>query len=178
MDEQVYDPGMAVIQKSFLRALLVLALVAVVTAMVVPFSVIEYVLTEFAWARRLADFLDSVAPGHQLDYLLPFAALGFLARFGWRSGRSWQVAACLFVVATLVELVQIWTPGRDAAIGHVILDVLGGVFGFVMAWLGTYAWGSEGVGSGPHPERLWYFSTMQAPPAEADDEVTRPRSGT
>jgi hypothetical protein len=178
MDEQVYDAGMAVIQKSFLRALLVLALAVVVTAMVVPFSVIEYVLNEFAWARGLARFLDTVAPQHQLDYLLPFAALGFLARFAWRSGRSWQVAACIFLVAAVVELVQIWTPGRDAAIGHVILDVLGGVFGFAMAWLGTYAWGSEAVGSGAPPERLWYFSTMQAPPSEADEEVTRPRSGT
>jgi hypothetical protein len=166
---------MAVIHKSFLRALLLVALALVVTAMVVPFSVIEYVLREFAWAKTVVRFLDSVAPGHQLDYVLPFAALGFLARFGWRRRRAWQVTACIFLVAALVELVQIWTPGREAAIGHVILDVLGGVFGFLIAWLATYAWGSEGVGNGAPPERLWYFSTMQAP--GADHEETRPPSG-
>jgi hypothetical protein len=166
---------MTVIRKSFLRALLVLALALVVTAMVVPFSTIEFILAEFAWARGLARFLDSVAPGHQLDYVLPFAALGFLARFGWRTGRSWQVAGAIAVVAGCVELAQIWAPDREPAVGHVILDVLGGAFGFLVAWLATYAWGSEGVSTAGH-ERLWYFSTMQAPQADEDD--TRPHSRT
>lgn len=157
-----------------MRALLVLALAVVVTAMVVPFSVIEHVLAEHAWARTVAGFLDSVAPGHQLDFLLPFAALGFVTRFGWRTGRFWQVAVGLFVVAACVEFVQIWTPGREAAAGHVLLDVLGGMFGFLVAWLATYAWGSEAVGTGAPVERLWYFSTMQAPTDSTDDDETRP----
>ena len=118
--------------------------------------------------------MDTIAPGHQLDYILPFAALGFVARFGWRTGRPWQVMAGVVVVAASVELLQVWVPGRDAAITHVALDVIGGLFGFLLAWLATYAWGSEALGTAAAPERLWYFSTMQGPSSSAGEGDTGP----
>jgi hypothetical protein len=137
--------GMRVLIKSLLRTCLLLVLLGVVAGMVVPYSTIEYVLREFKGVKHLLNFLDTVAPGFELDHLLSFGVLGFVAHFAWRKGRAWQVAAGILAVAALVETVQIWIPGREAAVSHAILAFLGGVVGFTAAWLSTYAWGGESV---------------------------------
>jgi hypothetical protein len=131
--------------KSAFRILLLLVLAVVVTAMVVPYSALEFVLREFACLRSAMNFLDTVAPAFEMDSLLSFGALGFAAHFGCQGRQPWRVAIAVGAVAVFVEIVQVWMPGREAAVSHAILDLLGGVCGFGIAWLLTYAWGSESL---------------------------------
>ncbi|WP_408015459.1 VanZ family protein [Ramlibacter monticola] len=115
--------------------------------MVVPSSTIEYVTGEFEGVQQVLDFLDTVGPGMQLDHLVAFAVLGFVTHFAWPVGRSWQVATAILAVGTLPEIVQIWIPGREAAVSHAVLNIVGGVIGFSVAWLCTYAWSDRSLPS-------------------------------
>jgi hypothetical protein len=136
---------MPVSRKSLLRALLVLFLAVVVTAMVVPFSVVETALKDFGWLGKTLDFLDTVAPGLEASHLVSFGALGFLARFCWPRRRFRTLALGVLVVAVLVESAQIFVPGRQAALSHALLETLGGWAGLGVAWLLTFAWGEESL---------------------------------
>ena len=117
-------------------------LAIVVTTLIVPYSVIEALFRKFGWIGRAADFLDTVAPGLEMSHLLSFGALGFLARFSWPRAAPRKIALSLAGVAVLVEVVQIWVPGRQAAVSHAVLEALGAVVGFGIAWVLTYAWGA------------------------------------
>ena len=75
-------------RKSALRFLVLVALAMVVTAMVVPYSIVQGLERKFGWIRHTLDFLDTVAPGLEAGHLVAFAALGFLARFAWPRARS------------------------------------------------------------------------------------------
>ena len=136
---------MSAVRKSALRLLLLLALAAVVTAMVVPYDVVEGWFRTFGWMGRTIDFLDTVAPGLEASHLVSFAILGLLARFSWPKARPRNVAIAIVSVAVLVEIVQIWVPGREAAVSHAVLEALGGLGGFSIAWLLTYAFSGAGL---------------------------------
>jgi VanZ family protein len=131
--------------KSASRILLVLVFTIVVAAMVVPYSALQFMLREFDSLKDVLNFLDTVAPQFQLDHLLSFGALGFAAHFGWHGRRPWRVAIAVGAVAVIVEVAQVWIPGREAAVSHATLGLLGGLFGFGIAWLLSYAWGSESL---------------------------------
>jgi hypothetical protein len=136
---------MPVRSKLAFRAVLIVALALVVAAMVLPFHLVEELLRKFGWMHEPLDFLDTVAPGLEASHLISFAALGFLARFGWPRSRPRNVAIVILAVAVLVEFVQIWVPGREAALSHAVLEALGGLLGFAVAWLLTFAWGSSSL---------------------------------
>jgi hypothetical protein len=146
---------MPVSRKSVLRAVLVLFLAGVVTTLIVPYALVESVLDRFAWLGRVFDFLDTVAPGLEVSHVLAFGVLGFLARFGWRNGRPLHLAIGLLAVAAFVETAQIWVPGRQAAVSHAILEALGGLTGLGVAWLLTYAWGTESFPDDYKPSTHW-----------------------
>lgn len=131
--------------RSFPRIVLLLVLALVVTSMIVPYSVLDFIRFEYGWVDTFIDFLDTITPGLDMDHLAAFGLLGFAAHFGWSRGRAWQVALAILLVAALVEFVQIWIPGRDAAVSHALLDVTGGMAGFGFAWVLTYAWGARGL---------------------------------
>jgi VanZ family protein len=122
-----------------------LALAVVVAAMVVPYSVVQDVLRKFTWIGHAVDFLDTVAPGLEVSHLLAFGALGGLARFAWSRSRARSIAGAIVAVAVLVEVVQHWVPGRESAISHAVLEALGGLAGFGIAWVLSYAWGSASL---------------------------------
>jgi hypothetical protein len=136
---------MRVVLKSLLRTGLLLTVAAVVLGMVLPYSTITAVLHDFVLVRRLIDFLYTVAPHYELEHLLSFAALGLTAHFAWRNGRFWHVATGILCLGAIVEIVQIWIPGREAAVSHALLDFVGGIAGYGVAWIFTYAWGTEGL---------------------------------
>lgn len=77
--------------------------------------------------------------------MLAFGVFAFLTHLVWRGVRAWHVAIGVLTLATLMELVQILIPGRVPALVHVLMDVVGGVAGFGIAWLFTCAWGSESL---------------------------------
>ncbi|MEJ8836799.1 VanZ family protein [Ramlibacter sp. AN1133] len=121
------------------------ALAMVIATLVVPYAVVEDLFKRFGWLGNAVDFLDTVAPGLEVSHLLSFGALGFLARFSWPKARARNVAIAVVTVAVVVEFVQIWVPGRQAAVSHAILESLGGLAGFGIAWVLTYAWGSSSL---------------------------------
>jgi hypothetical protein len=129
--------------KSLLRFLFLVLLGCVVASMVIPYSTLQDLVRSFAWLKGSANFFHSAAPGLDIHHLLSYAAVGFAAHIGWPKWRGWQVALGLYVLAGVVELVQVWVPGRASSILHVALDVVWGLSGFLIAWLVTYAWGNE-----------------------------------
>jgi hypothetical protein len=146
---------MSVRRKLALRIVLLVALTVVLTAMLVPYTVVVELLKKFGWISRSVDFLDTVAPGLEASHLLSFAALGLLARFGWPRARPRNVALAVIVVAALVEVIQLWVPGRESALSHAVLESLGGLAGFGIAWLLTYAWGSASLPQDYQPSTHW-----------------------
>lgn len=140
--------------KSLLRILFLVLLACVVTSMVIPYGTLQDLVNSFAWSKGSAKFFHSAAPGIEIHHILSYAAVGFAAHIGWPTWRAWQVGLGLYVVAGLVELVQVWVPGRASSILHVVLDVGGGLAGFLIAWLVTYAWGNDELtGLEPSPAR-------------------------
>lgn len=146
---------MPVRRKLLLRALLLLLLAVVVAVMVLPYSVVSGLMKRFAVIGEVLDFLDTIAPGLEMSHLLAFGALGFLARFAWPRRRAAHILGGVLVVAASVEIVQIWVPGRNAAVAHGALEALGGAAGFAVAWVLTYAWGPESLPDDYRPSTHW-----------------------
>ena len=143
-------------RKTLLRALLLVVLALVLAGMVLPYGMVESVSKRFGWIPRTVDFLDTVAPGLEVSHLLAFATLGFLARFSWPRARPRKVCLAIVAIAALVEIVQIWVPGREAAFSHAVIEALGGMAGFGVAWLLTFAWGSGSLPPDYQPSTHWH----------------------
>ncbi|MEJ8836224.1 VanZ family protein [Ramlibacter sp. AN1133] len=136
---------MSLTSRSLPRIALMLVLALVILSMIVPSSALDFLRFEYGWVDRMMVLLFTISPGADLDHLIAFGLLGFMAPFGWPRGRSWQVALSLLSIATIVEFVQLWIPGREAAVSHALLDVIGGMAGFAFAWVLGYAWGGKGL---------------------------------
>jgi len=142
---------MTLSSRSVPRIALMLVLAFVVISMIVPSSALDFLRIQYDWVDTVEDFIFTVTPGVDFDHLAAFGVLGFIARFGWPRGRAWQIAVGCIAVAALVEIVQIWIPGREAALSHAALDVIGGLAGFGLAWVVTFAWGKQSLPE--HPDR-------------------------
>lgn len=136
---------MSLTRKSVSRAALLLLLVVVVATMILPYRMVEGVLRNFAWVGNALDLLDTIAPGLEATHLISFAVLGFVARFSWPNRHPARVGVGVVVVAVMVEFIQIWVPGREAAVTHAVLETLGGWAGLGLAWIVSYAWGTESL---------------------------------
>ena len=128
-----------------LRVCLLLVLAGVVVGMVAPYTFLEGVTHEYAWIRKTVNVLGRITPGRELDDLFSFALVGFVAHFVWRVARPLQVETGILAIGVLVEIVQIWIPGREATVAHALLHLAGGAIGLISARNWTYAWGSEGL---------------------------------
>jgi hypothetical protein len=127
------------------RVVLLVAVACVFTLMVVPYAAIEFLREEFAWADGLADLVDGIVPGGDLDHVIAFGTLGGAAWFAFPRAKAWRVGLALLALGAVSEIVQVWAPGRHPAAWHAILDAAGGLFGFGAAWLLHYAFGANGV---------------------------------
>jgi hypothetical protein len=134
--------------KSALRIALLLLLVALLVAMVVPYTVFQLTVREFA------PVLQWLAGGVKLTHLFSFGIIGFVAHFTSKPWRIWH-ALGLLTVASTVEVVQISVPGEHAAVSHIIFDVLGGMGGFGLAWLVACAWEPARASEAPS-STYWY----------------------
>jgi hypothetical protein len=104
--------------KVLLRVCLLLVPAGVVVGMVAPYTFIEGMTREFEWIGRAVNVLGRITPGRELDDLISFALLGFVAHFVWRVSRPRQVETGILAIGVLVEIVQIWIPGREATVSH------------------------------------------------------------
>jgi hypothetical protein len=123
------------------RIIFLLTLAFVILVTLAPNSALEFLRVQYGWVNSIAEFMDSLMPGVDVDHLSAFIALGFAVRFGWPGRKAWQVALGMLLLAAVTELVQLWVPGRVASPFHALTDVLGGLAGFLLAWLMTFAWG-------------------------------------
>lgn len=75
----------------------------------------------------------------KLAHFAEFAVLGVLAtatlwQFGFSHYLLLSPAVCAFA-ATTDECIQLFVPGRGPAVLDVLLDISGGIFGALCAWL-------------------------------------------
>lgn len=140
-------------QHALLRILFLGVCTCVLASMVTPNDELQLLINRFDWLRGAVQFFRNVAPGVQTHHILSFAAVGIVARIGWPEWRAWHVALGLYVVAGFTELAQVWVPGRVSSVWHVLLDVIGGLAGFLLAWLAAYAWGNEAFRGMHAPDR-------------------------
>jgi len=136
---------MTLTSRSIPRIVLMLVLALVVISMIVPSSALDFLRIQYDWVDSVIDFVFSVVPGIDIDHLLAFGVLGFVAHFGWPRGRAVEMVIGCAALAALVEVIQIWVPGREPALAHAVLDVIGGSAGFGLAWVLTYAWGKQSL---------------------------------
>ena len=119
--------------KNIFRIGLLLTLALVTASLVAPYSAIARV-HELRGIGHAAVWLSSALPGLDLDHLAAFAALGFLAPLAGVRPRFATAALALVAFAVLTELAQGLVPGRSPQISDLVLDVLGGGLGYLVAY--------------------------------------------
>jgi hypothetical protein len=116
-----------------------LLLVVVSISMVVPANTLHLLRSDSAWLDAAATLLLSLTLGGNLDHVVAFGVLGISARLAYPRAKARHCALLLFAVASLTELVQVWSPGRDSEVYHVLLDGVAGMGGFALAWAARIA---------------------------------------
>lgn len=120
--------------KHIFRICLLLALILVTSALLAPYTAIALVQQQFGWIGSMERLLTSVLPGLDLDHLAAFAAVGFLAPLAGVRARFGTAALALLAFAVLTELAQGLVPGRSPQLSDLVLDLLGGGMGYLMAY--------------------------------------------
>lgn len=110
-----------------------LVAVAVFGALLAPQTGLNLVTTRLPWLGHGVGWLESLAPGLDLDHLVAFALLAFSSRIALRRVPAWQVLAGLVLSAGLTELAQLWVPGRTASVIDAGLDLAGALLGYTVA---------------------------------------------
>ena len=126
-------------RQSVARTVFGLLLVVVSISMVLPANTLHLLRSDSRWLDGAATLLLRLTLGVNLDHVVAFAALGVSARFAYPRAKARYCALLLVAVAAFTELVQVWSPGRDAEIYHVLLDGLAGIAGFALAWAARIA---------------------------------------
>ncbi|TBW37000.1 VanZ family protein [Siculibacillus lacustris] len=100
------------------------------------------------WARRLAPFactaivVLSLLPGTyrphtgasgNFEHVLAYAGTGLLLALGWAVARTWRGPVFLSAAAALLEVAQIWIPGRSAGLDNWAASTFGATLGVVLA---------------------------------------------
>jgi len=75
----------------------------------------------------------------KLNHVLAFSALAFSAGLGWAGERRacWLASAVLVAYGGLIEILQLWVPGRTSEWGDLLGDTVGVACGMALAlgWL-------------------------------------------
>ena len=122
-------------QQSIARTVFGLLLLVVSTSMTMPAVTLHALRSQSPWLDQVATLLLSLMPGVELDHVIAFCALGVAARCAYPRASAWHCALFLLATGALTELVQVWSPGRDPRIYHVLLDAAAGACGFGLAHL-------------------------------------------
>jgi VanZ family protein len=71
----------------------------------------------------------------KLNHTLAFAALTFVARLAFPHGRraGWAVALAMFAYGGLIEIVQLFVPGRESEWADLLGDTSGIAVGMLLA---------------------------------------------
>jgi len=138
---------MPITRHSLARIALLLALALVSVFMVVPYPALDLLRSENPSIDEAANLLLSIVPGVDLGHVVAFGALGVLVKISYPRLPARSAAAVLVAVATVLELLQVWSPGRDPEVIHALLDVIGGLSGFGFAYAVGTALRPENTGA-------------------------------
>lgn len=71
----------------------------------------------------------------KLNHSAAFAALTFVARLAFPAGRraAWTAALAMFAYGGLIEIVQLFVPGRESEWADLLGDTLGIAIGMLLA---------------------------------------------
>ena len=75
---------------------------------------------------------------HDVEHFAMFVITGLVFGFGYPRHHLYQAGA-LVVFAGIVELAQIWIPGRHARLVDFVVDATGVALGVAIAWLAERA---------------------------------------
>jgi VanZ family protein len=72
----------------------------------------------------------------KLNHSAAFAALTFVARLAFPAGRhaNWTVALAMFAYGGLIEIVQLFVPGRESEWADLLGDTIGIGVGMLLAF--------------------------------------------
>ena len=135
--------------KSLARIALLFVLALVVLSMVVPNTALSFLRSEYRWLGSFVNRVEWLWPGVDMDHVVAFATLGAAARLALGPGHTRWAVLSLALVAAGTEFIQFWVPGRTALVADALLDVAGGLAGYLaVALLGVGA----GLLSRPRPD--------------------------
>ncbi|GAB2795285.1 hypothetical protein GCM10027040_22110 [Halomonas shantousis] len=87
----------------------------------------------------IEDWLDlpfSVSP---VAHFLFFSGASFLIRFCYPRVGPWQVLLAMLVLGSLIEIIQLWIPGRETDLADLSLDMLGASLGILLSFFANRA---------------------------------------
>jgi VanZ family protein len=101
----------------------------------------------FAWLLAAAVAFATLGPpdlrphsdlGQDGEHALAFVLVGLAFGLAY-SQRRWTASAIAVVSIGLLELMQLWAPGRHARLGDFVVDALASCVGFVLAAASDWA---------------------------------------
>jgi VanZ family protein len=117
----------------------------------------------FAWLLAAAVVFATLGPadfrphshlGQDGEHAFAFVLVGIAFGIAY-SGRRWTAAAIAVVLIGLLEIVQLWAPGRHARFEDFVVDALAACVGFVLSaaidWAVTRFRESPGAVAGEGP---------------------------
>ena len=79
------------------------------------------------------------APG-PVEHLAAYAIVGALLAFGYhKRSQPFIIALSLLLYASILEIAQIWVPGRNPQFSDFVASSAGALIGSVLAWIGLRA---------------------------------------
>jgi len=124
-------------QTSHYRFLAILALFFTLLILLMPGSLIEYIMLKMSpwWPWQFSDQSISVFPVDKLVHVMLFALCAFLLTVGWLCEiRSWLPLFLMLVAyAGITEFLQYFIPGRGASTFDFLADGIGAAIGISLA---------------------------------------------
>ena len=113
-----------------MRLVLVASTAAVLGLLLVPATTLALLPERSAAVGQFKDWLDALAPGVDLDHVVAFALLGFVARFAQTRPRVGRTVLLLSLLGLACEGIQFFVPGRELWLSDAALNVAGAVIGY------------------------------------------------
>jgi VanZ family protein len=85
-----------------------------------------------------ADRPHTGLPG-KVEHFIAYCSTASALAFGFRTRAAWiAIAVGLTLLATSMELLQLWVPGRHSAIGDAIVSSFGALMGVVLGGVAVF----------------------------------------
>lgn len=125
---------MAISTAAFRRALLIAVIFVVVLSVLVPAEWISVLRHRWWWFTYPLDHIENVQSAVNLVHAILFFLLGMATRLALPNWRFGRIALSLLLLGIATELLQVLVPGRHPRLSDVVVDVVAGLFGWMVIW--------------------------------------------